>query len=57
MRGLSDWAACGGRIYHHESWCRPGGYFVHIGFNDMEDESASSYHAVVDDFGNLVRVS
>lgn len=40
----------------HESWCRPGKWMVLIGM-PAEIGECRFYPAVVDDFGNLVRVS
>lgn len=44
------------RVERHETWCRPGCWRVLVAMDAEVGESAF-FSAVVDDFGNLVRVS
>lgn len=45
--------------WRHSEWCNPGAYYVFLELDPLESwrDNVQTFHAVVDDFGNLVKVN
>jgi hypothetical protein len=59
--GLMTWAPVSNEVvtWRHAEFCKPGTYYVFLQSDPLDAwrTSVEEFHAVVDDFGNLVKVN
>ncbi len=52
-------ATAGVVYWRHSEWCRPGCYYIFLDGDPLHTwrDATPAFHAVLDDFGNLVKVN